>query len=58
MGYIAKQRLLSRRISSDPEALKEMLNILSHQGNANQNDPKIPSYLHQKVIAHVGKDVE
>jgi hypothetical protein len=25
------------------EALKEIFNILSHQGNANQNDPEIPS---------------
>jgi hypothetical protein len=26
---------------------KEMLNILSHQGNANQNDPEIPTYSNQ-----------
>jgi hypothetical protein len=24
------------------EALKQMFNILSHQGNVNQNDPEIP----------------
>jgi hypothetical protein len=42
-----------------------MFNILSHQGNANQNNSKIPSYTCQnvlrsknQVIAHAGKDVE
>jgi hypothetical protein len=29
---------------SNEEALKEMFNILSHQGNANQNNFEIPSY--------------
>jgi hypothetical protein len=28
-----------------------MFNILSHQGNANQNNPEIPPYIYQK-----GKD--
>jgi hypothetical protein len=26
---------------------KEMFNILSHQGNANQNNPEIPSHTSQ-----------
>jgi hypothetical protein len=29
------------------EAPKEMFNILSHQGNANQNDPEIPHHSSQ-----------
>ena len=37
MGYRAKQR----KISNGREAPKEMFNILSHQGNANQNKPEI-----------------
>ena len=35
-------------ISNDPKTLKELLNILSHQGNAKQNDSEIPSYTCQK----------
>ena len=42
MGHRAKQRILNRGILDGLEALKEMLNILSHQGNTNQNDPEIP----------------
>jgi hypothetical protein len=44
MGYRAKQRILNTGILNGREALKEMFNILSHQGNVNQNDPEIPSY--------------
>ena len=29
------------------ESPKEMFNILSHQGNANQKDPEIPSHTSQ-----------
>ena len=47
MGYRAKQRILNRGISNGQEALKEMFNILSHQGNANPNNPEIPSYTNQ-----------
>ena len=47
MGYRAKQRFLNRSISNGGEALKEMFNILSHQGNANKNDPEIPPYTNQ-----------
>ncbi|KAL6069996.1 hypothetical protein STEG23_001505 [Scotinomys teguina] len=44
MGYRTKQRIYSRRISNGGKTLKEMLNILTHQRNANQNNSKIPSY--------------
>jgi hypothetical protein len=44
MGYRAKQRIHNRRISNDREALKERFSVLSHQGNANQNNPEIPPY--------------
>ena len=37
----AKQRILNPGISNGWEAPKEMLNIPSHQGNANQNNPEI-----------------
>ena len=59
-----KQRILSKEILNSQEALKEMSNILSHQGNAT----KLPSYsissqsewLRPKteVIAHAEEDVE
>jgi hypothetical protein len=43
---------LSREFSTEEnsngqEAPKEMFNILSHQGNANQNDSEIPPYTSQ-----------
>jgi hypothetical protein len=41
MRYRAKQRILNRGISNEQE-LKEMFNILSHQGN--QNNSVILSY--------------
>jgi hypothetical protein len=28
-------------------APKEIFNVLSHQGNANQNDPEIPNFTNQ-----------
>jgi hypothetical protein len=34
MEYRGKQRIHNRRISNGREALKEMLNAPSHQGNA------------------------
>ena len=40
-------RILNRGISSDEEVLKEMFNILSHQGYTNQNNPEIPPYTNQ-----------
>ena len=39
-----KQRIFNEGISNGQETLKEMLNILSHQGNANENEPEIPPY--------------
>jgi hypothetical protein len=47
MGYRAKQRILNWGIPNGLEALKEMFNILSHQGNANQNNPEIPPHISQ-----------
>jgi hypothetical protein len=44
MGYRAKQRILNRGIPRGQEAPKEMLNILSHWGNAKQNNPEIPPH--------------
>jgi hypothetical protein len=35
IGYRSKQKVLNREISNCPEIFKEMLNILSHHGNAN-----------------------
>lgn len=43
MGYISKERILKKGITNGQETLKEMHNFLSHQGNATQNDPEIPS---------------
>jgi hypothetical protein len=40
MGYKANQRILNKEILNCPEALKEVFNSLSHQENANKNDPK------------------
>jgi len=37
MGHRAKERIPNRGISKGREAPKEMFNIRSHQGNANQN---------------------
>ena len=43
----AKQKILKREISNGQEALKEMVKVLSDQGNANQNNSEIPSYTYQ-----------
>ena len=47
MGYRAKQRILNLGNWNVQEARKEMFNILSHQGNADQNDPEIPPHTSQ-----------
>ena len=47
MKYRANKRILNRGISNGREALKENSNILTHQGNANQNDPEILPYTNQ-----------
>ena len=47
MGCRAKQKILKREISNGQEALKEMVKVLSHQGNVNQNNHEVQSYTHQ-----------
>jgi hypothetical protein len=60
----SKQRILNRGISYGWETLKEIFNILSNQGNANQNDSEIPSYTCQNSKikdtsdTHAVKDVK
>ena len=46
MGTRAKQDFQLRKLEW-PEAPKEMFNILSHKGNANQNNPEIPPHTRQ-----------
>jgi hypothetical protein len=46
MRHSTNQRILNRGILNGQEAPKEMFNIFSHQGNANQNDSEIPPYTH------------
>jgi hypothetical protein len=50
MGYRAKQRFLKWGILNGWEAPKEMFNILSHQGNANKNNPEIPLHTSQNGL--------
>ena len=57
MGYISKQRILNRETSNGQEALKEMLDIRSNQGNANENNFEIlmwdsPSYAVNMFYCH------
>ena len=47
MGYRAKQKILNWGILNGQEAPKELFNILSHQGNANQTIPEIPPHTSQ-----------
>jgi hypothetical protein len=60
MGYRAKQRILISGISSGQETLKDMFDILSHQGNANQNDHEILAKIKKKtqVTVQAEKNVE
>ena len=44
MGYRAKQGILKRTISNGQKTFKELLNILKHQENINQNDSERQSY--------------
>jgi hypothetical protein len=44
IGRRTKQKILNREISNNQEALKEMINILSQQGNENQKGPEIPPH--------------
>jgi hypothetical protein len=46
-GEQDKQRILTWGTLNGQEAPKEMFNILSHQGNANQNNPEISPHTSQ-----------
>jgi hypothetical protein len=48
MEFRATQRLLNRGVPNGGEALKEMFNTISNQGNANQKNSESPSYHGQK----------
>jgi hypothetical protein len=50
MGYRAKQRILNWGILDGQELPKEMFNILSHHGNANQNNPEISTSYQSKWL--------
>ena len=58
---MGRNRILNRGTLNCGEALKEMFKVLSHQGNANQNDPKIAFYTNQngydKKNSSAGEDV-
>ena len=65
MEYKAELRILNWGISNGQEAFKELVKVLSHQGNGNQNVPEILPYANQnsekvkaQVKARAGKDVE
>ena len=47
MEYRFKQRILNSGVSNGQEVLKEMFNILKHQGNAKQINSEIPSHTYQ-----------
>jgi hypothetical protein len=47
MGNRGKQRIHNRGHKNGGEALKEMIKVLSHQRNANQNNPKVLPYINQ-----------
>lgn len=40
----SKQRILNRRNSHGRKTFKELLSIVNHQGNRNQNDTEMPSH--------------
>ena len=46
MGYRSKLRVLNRRITNDQKTIKELLSLLSHQANENQNDSEISIILY------------
>ena len=45
MGYRAEQTFPNTVILNGLDTLTEMFNVLSHQGNANQNDPEPLSHI-------------
>lgn len=65
MRYRPKLRILKKENSNDQKALKEILNILSHEKNANQNYFDILFYTCQngkkstkQVEVHTAENVE
>ena len=49
MGYITKHKTLNKQISNASKTLKKMLNIMSHEKDANLNNSEILSYTCQNV---------
>ena len=65
MGWCLNRELSKEETQNDWEALKEILNIFSHQGKAKQNNSEIPSYTchngndqQKHVTAHAGEDTK
>ena len=63
MGKGSKQVCLQRRYTKDQPAHDNILNIISYQGNANQNE--IPLHIHQdddkqkrQIVTSIGKDAQ
>lgn len=52
LQHRCKQRIINRRISNARELLKEMFNVLSYQGTANQNNSDILPYACHNVKDH------
>ena len=46
MGKGREQTFLQRRYTTGQKALEKMLNIIDHQGNANENYTKILPQIH------------
>ena len=46
-GYSTEQRILNRKTSNGQKTLNVMFNLLSNQGNADQNNFEIPFYAGQ-----------
>ena len=61
MGRRAKETFNQRRHTDGQQACEQVLNITSHQGNANQNHNEISPLICQhdtKKNTNVGEDVE
>ena len=63
MGKGSEQVYLQRRYTKDQQAHDNILNIVSYQGNANQNE--IPLHFQQddykqdrQIVTSIGKDVQ
>jgi hypothetical protein len=44
MGKLTEERILKRRSTNGQYTYEEILNILGHKGNENQNYTEIPPY--------------